>query len=88
MLDAGGEADIDMADRDSDSGSDGGEDQSESDDQSDGEGDELLEKRGMGSRQDDRERDDERERGQRDGESIQGGLCRSVSCAHAGVDGV
>ncbi|KAF4080866.1 hypothetical protein AMELA_G00176260 [Ameiurus melas] len=59
----GGEADVDMADRDSDSGSEGGEEDSESDDQSDGEGDELSEKRGMGSRQDERERDEERERG-------------------------
>lgn len=63
VLDTGGEADADMADRDSDSGSEGGEDESESDDQSDGEGDDLLERRGMGSRQDERDRDEERERG-------------------------
>ncbi|MCJ8749372.1 hypothetical protein PDJAM_G00175680 [Pangasius djambal] len=61
--DTGGEADADMADRDRDSGSEGGEEESDSDDQSDEEGDELLDKRGIGSRQDERDRDEERERG-------------------------
>ncbi|KAI5608684.1 WW domain-binding protein 11, partial [Silurus asotus] len=63
LSDAGGEADADMVDRDSDSLSEGGEDESESDDQSDGEGDEPLDRRGTGSRHDERERDEERERG-------------------------
>lgn len=67
VLDIGGEADLNMADRDSDGSSEGGEEDSESDERSDGEGDELLEKRGMGSRLDERERDEERERGQESG---------------------
>lgn len=70
VLDTGSKADADMADRESDSGSEGGEEDSETDDQSDGEGDELLEKRGMGSRQDERERDEERERGQAERELL------------------
>lgn len=62
VLDTGGEADMSMADRDSDSGSEVGDEESDSDEQSDG--DDLMEKRGLGSRLDERERDEERERGQ------------------------
>lgn len=61
VSDIGGDGDVNMAD--SDSGSEGGEEESDSGEESDGEGDDLLEKRGVGNRQDERERDEERERG-------------------------
>lgn len=90
VLDAGGEADVDMADRDSDSGSDGGEDESESDDQSDREGDDLLERRGTGSRQDDRDEERERGKAERERENCcrMGCVLLRACCAHAYVGGV